>query len=1553
MTGIDWEHHRRELLDIGLRNSLVNYRPSTARGVEVMGESSFSIFEILVGKGKAMSFVAKPGEVAGQDIAGLELTEEEKRDSKLQTGETRGKLLKRLLNTYHAARLHIGERGFNNLFLALGFVKWFESEESEKERIAPLVLVPVTLSRTSVRQQYRLSYNGEDVETNLSLQNKMMADFGIELPSIPEAVEDLDVEDYLAECCNAVSGQEGWEVLPDCIHLGFFSFMKLMMYQDLDLDNWPDEYQPDNHPVFSALDAGSFPGAKEMYPDDQNTDVALKVAEANQVTDADSTQLLAILDTREGRNLVIQGPPGTGKSQTITNLVADAVDAGKKVLFVAEKMAALEVVKRRLDGLGLGNACLELHSHKANKKEVLQELSATLGLQGGKVEELGTGTLQSAIDDLNCYGDALNKPVGDSGISPYQAIGLRSRIQRGEVDLSGIPQEFAPDPKQLADMVLTTPESAFNALRADVRELQCQLGEMGLPSQHPFSGCGLMVCLPNDEARAGEVLAKAKDTCERLNKEFAGVVASRGLHPEETQEGFAQVVELLDLFSNSPDMDGVCLDMEKWRGALVDLPGQLAELEETQAKRKELEGLFYDQAWEADLLGEMQALRDKGNSFWKFLSGDYRNAEKRVKSLCRDGGKVPPSELVMRLEGIQKVKESEKRVSGQDGEMSDLFGSIWRSARSDVGRLQAVVSFLQSLIPFIDDGLIQDFEPQDSAGAKEVKEGLELAEKAFKETRESLFATLEMDAETRHWWECCPYQEVPGWLDSLLQNLTRIHEQVGLNHLSKKLGEAGLEWVVDVAKSWDKGMDCLEDWFCLQWYERLLSIAFNDRPELAGFTSKAYESKIRTFQNLDKALLQANRARIAKKHVVALPSNTNAGGQMGVLLKEMNKKSRHLPIRKLLSKAGLPIQEVKPVFMMSPMSVAAYLEQGGLGFDLVVFDEASQVKPVDAYGAFMRGKQVVVVGDSKQMPPTSFFDSDGGAGEFDEEEDSTAVPADLESILNLMVARGAPQRMLRWHYRSRHDSLIALSNNEFYNGRLHTFPSPYTGHLELGLKFHHLPETQYEPGKAVNPLEAEQVAKQVMAHAIHHPGQSLGVVTFSVKQRDAIMEEVEALRRESAEGEAFFQQHEAEEPFFVKNLETVQGDERDVIFISVGYGKKDDGKMSMSFGPVNQEGGERRLNVLFTRSRMRVETFANFTHSDIDLSRTEKLGPRVLKSFLRYAAEGFLAPGQTDPGVNKGEAFADAVAEALSKEGVDVAKDVGSGGYVLDLAIKDPEKPGKYLMGIECDGSAYQSAQSTRDRDRIRPAVLSNLGWKAYRVWSTDWFRNPVGEIQKIQGAIQAITEPQVETPEPKPATPPQKAPTKKKASPQPDEPPPSNAYVLAKLKIRLPKGKGFEDVPADKVRKWILDAVEQEGPVHQDEVFKRIREALDIPRATKKIKDHFAEALEACLQTWEVLSDEGFLTKPGREVILRDRSGAPSSLRKAPAIPPAEYQLAIKEVVADAFGIQGEEIPKLVVKKFGIKTASKPFIEEVEANLEYMAAEGDLLVKDGSFSIP
>jgi very-short-patch-repair endonuclease len=558
---------------------------------------------------------------------------------------------------------------------------------------------------------------------------------------------------------------------------------------------------------------------------------------------------------------------------------------------------------------------------------------------------------------------------------------------------------------------------------------------------------------------------------------------------------------------------------------------------------------------------------------------------------------------------------------------------------------------------------------------------------------------------------------------------------------ANQLRTVGMEYLVTLCLSGSIGFDSLCSTFDYLFCDTLLRRLFREHPDLWRLSGVTHEEARSQFASLDRSVISLNQLDIAHRASRrSVPAGVRGSvvkdtTQLALVSHEITKQRAHIPIRQLMLRAGPAIQGLKPCFMMSPMSVAQFLAPGQLSFDLVVMDEASQLRPEDALGAVARGTQLVIVGDPKQLPPTSYFQRtlDDEA----EESDEKSAVAEGESILDIALSRYQPVRRLRWHYRSQHHSLIAFSNSEFYDDNLVVFPSAYHDHPELGVKYVEV-KGIYENRR--NALEAERVVDAILEHIVLYPSDSLGVVTMNFDQRELIEELLDMKLKQDSFSSGWIDSRESTpEPFFIKNLENVQGDERDVIFISVTYGPDVQGNYFQRFTGVNSASGQRRLNVLITRAKKRTVLFSSLDPDMIRSESTTPWGVRALKGYMHFAKSGVSVSPQISPGAEPSNEHEAAVGSVLKAQGYDVVPQVGVSGYYIDLAVRHPRKPGAFLIGIEFDGKSYHSGRSARDRDRLRQMTLENQGWKIHRIWSTDWFKNRNAEIERLLHHVRAL----------------------------------------------------------------------------------------------------------------------------------------------------------------------------------------------------------------------
>ena len=716
-----------------------------------------------------------------------------------------------------------------------------------------------------------------------------------------------------------------------------------------------------------------------------------------------------------------------------------------------------------------------------------------------------------------------------------------------------------------------------------------------------------------------------------------------------------------------------------------------------------------------------------------------------------------------------------------------------------------------------------------------------------------------------------------------------------------------------------------------EYYDALINYASSLNSTLSSFKEFKIERLISLFKELDAKMMVENIKKVLKVHYSLMPKINDNSKDMALIRRELNKKRNKMPIRRLLLKASSAILKIKPVFMMSPISVASFLPPKEVVFDLVVFDEASQVRPVEAFGALLRAKQIVVVGDSKQLPPTNFFDN--LTNKYDEVNDEDYDVSNMESILTLLLAMNIPQRTLSWHYRSRNRSLISLSNNEFYEGELKVFPSVYDSDPSKGLVFNYIKDSFYARGTTrVNKIEAKEVIKAVFEHAKNNRDLSLGVASFSLAQQEELYKEFEAQLKKCTDEEvkSFFTMHK-DEPFFIKNLESVQGDERDVIFISIGYGYDEDGHITMDFGPLNKDGGERRLNVLITRAKVKCEVFSNITCNDINLSKTDAKGVVALKRFLDYAQNRIIYLNRNKESCS--DDFIDFIYDKLLDYGYVVDKNIGK-DVGIDLAIFDKAK-NRYVVGLECDGGAYKNLVNTTDRERIRRNVLKSLGWKIYHVWSPDFYRNPKNEFDKILDFIQEASE-EEESEEIKKEF---ELNLKRKQA------------IKVEIKENYVPYKVFQSVKRrakvlleeENLSNLVYKIVKVEAPIHINLLKRRLMDITSV----SKLSDEQVNLLAKVVQEDKFkYKDEFVYLSEGQVYQVRNRSLLDKYSKKVEYISKEEIDEAIRLSLNRGEASTEDEIVKIVFTYFGFNS-SKVLKDLINLEIEKMLSSNILTKED------
>jgi very-short-patch-repair endonuclease len=1522
-----YESLRKKLIQTSLRNRMINYRQPNSRsatGLQIEQESSAQVWTELVGNRKKFGFTGPVDQAAEQsnlDLEHLELALEEPQndtsDLLLLSTLPKSKRESRLLGTFRAAQEQLDERGVNTLFLVLGMLKWKEPEE-QGTHLAPLILIPVALERTN-RGEFKLSYDEGDIGTNLSLQTKLK-ELGLELPDLVTDSADFTPEAYFESVGNTFRELNGWEVLPDSITLNFFSFEKIALFLDLDLARWPENFKPIHDADIAAALGEGYSHGESNLSEQTHLDEVRSVEEAREIFPADSSQLLVLQESKSGTSMVIEGPPGTGKSQTITNLIAEMVSQGKKVLFVSEKMAALEVVYRKLEEAGLENAALELHGNKSNRKKFYEEIKRTWSLRSELADAgIRLELLSQTRQRLNEYVLQLHQPLSPYQVSPRRLMAIACTL----------PEPDEADFESNFDAVLLRNYSwaDFERIRPFLKSVQTKVREIGVPQKHPFWGCALQFCGPEERIQIERSLRLAIEAFEKLETHARGLANKLCISPPTSLGDIAVLNRCVEIAVLAPPLRGVVVKTEVWREKENDIRRSVAVLRSMQDTIKQYKSRIHDHAWGEDWTDVQSAVSRRADSLFGRMAGEYKQSIARISTVNRTSEKISPTAAKEIAKALFKVQLERAEISKIEQQLQALYGVQWVGFESDPNNLEGLLSWMLKISDEIEVGavpasMLNLFEGKlDSKDLQSDSKKLGELDHEFANKLALTIGLLRADGLTL---ERRPIDDIRVQLSNWHSNVTRLTEIVGWNLLLQQPNDQALAGVYELASRWEMAADRLESHVLWNWVRTAIKRAHEERPALNSFDRTSHEQAVNEFKKLDDEVLLHNRARVVCSHLANLPQAGDIGSTAG-LYRQCELRRGHKSVRWAFEKYEEVLLRIKPVCMMSPLSVATYLPcKPGL-FDVVIFDEASQVRPEDALSAIARAKQTIVVGDSRQMPPTSFFDTLAQDDDGEEEGFDESIGR-MESVLALCsaaVQNSHRRRSLRWHYRSLHESLIQPSNRLFYEDKLVIFPSPVYATTEsgsaLGLRFHYNPQATYDRGaqRKVNVQQAEDVARAVVEHLTKRTHESLLVVAFSKDQQQAVQDACEKLIEPGLLAE--YNALHPFEPFKVKNLETVQGDERDVIFISIGYGRDLSGHLSMNFGPLNRESGGRRLNVLITRSKKRTEVFSSIRSGDIIVDEQRESGLRALKVFLEFAETGILEDRRVQ-GEEEDSEFEVQVREGLERRGYSVDIQVGTAGFRIDLAVRHPKKPGQYILGVECDGATYHSARSARDRDKLRQAVLESRGWTLHRVWSTDWWRDRDAALSRCVSAIEAAI-----------------AAYDADESDQISLPPPPHVSEIQiwtdsfapSVVVGAPyqqwdrpfslQGSELHALPAGVMANCVVAVVDHEGPIHIELLVKRIREAAGLGRAGSRIKQAVLQGIGVGVATARLRRIGEFLySMENPKIVARSRESLSSPDNQAERIAPEELDMAVIAILEVAVAASLNDVVTGVRKFFG-----------------------------------
>lgn len=1523
------------LLDTGKRNNLINFSDRRATTAEVLLPYADALFEKI--DGTTIFEVFDPEIIEDEDELDLPSEGEQLQPEVTETADSKAAYvaqysnrikrqnqlllynsatknsLRAVKNISKKAQEFIEETGVNVAYMAFGFIHWKENSTSTQIFRAPILLVPIQLEQSSAIEPIRIHSTGDDWIVNPTFSYKMEAEQGVRLPDY----EDEGLSAYLDKVRKTVAKLH-WDVSAEC-KIGIFSFLKINMYRDLK-DNAaiilanPNVRQLLGEPVELASESDS----SSPRPD-ENPLISL-----HNVVDADSSQLEAIEMAKSGKSFVLQGPPGTGKSQTITNIIAECLSDGKKVLFVSEKLAALSVVYEKLKQAGLSEFCLELHSHKANKKEVIAELCRTLHLERIQVSPKAEREIaikakaQRQLDDyaveLHCQHDV----IGKSLYQLYEAYAALHSVPDMEwivpqLDLKG--ESYLTETGALLEQYVDFLPSVGYDYRKNP-----WYGYIGQDISYQAKGalhnqleqaaqCSVELAPPLQEiSDRYSTICISMDDAHTWLRFFQFAVDSQILTPSLLRED--RLSETLSVLKNLQSLSAEIASCRTVLESTID--GDFSRIDGVEYHNK-LVKLF-------------------SGAFSRLFNAEYKQIVNALRLCKKDGKKPSYQEAVSLTERIAYFQEKTAEYEAAEKPVKSLLGaayqgldSDWEAIAKQMDDLQAIISSGISLGKLLDAPDFSSERTDFSNYAERLNaifaaypvESLQSLANCFDSAIFNLFAS-----------DC---RVVSEKCKDCLRDFDKLENWYHFRNLLSKLEDQEvipyLETVIRQNLESKHIVPAFQKLFYYQWIDSILS----GTPVLANFNRISQDKTVQTFAEKDAEQFEINKVRIRADLSAQRPmlDMIAPGSALSLLLREGEKKRKQKSIRTLLMEAGDLIQKIKPCFLMSPLSVSTFLAADAVHFDVVVFDEASQIFPQDAIGAIYRANQLIVVGDSKQMPPSNFFNT---SVEVEDNDEETGDVTDFESILDL-CATSMQQLRLRWHYRSRYEQLITFSNKNFYDGDLVTFPSSKADTKGVGVDYYHVEDSLFDRKTHTNRKEAEFVVDLIYQNIEDHPERSLGVVAFSVAQQDLIDKLLSKRRQSTPEKEFFFKSNE-KEPFFIKNLETVQGDERDTIIFSVAYGKDAQGRLLHQFGPLNRVGGERRLNVAVTRAKYNVQLVSSMHYTDIDLKRTSALGPKLLREYLDFAENGAIALERAIS-VSAYEQFDSEfeleVCEFLRSKGFQVDTQVGCSGFRIDLGLKLPDSS-DYVLAIECDGATYHASKNARDRDRLRQEILERMGWKFYRIWSTDWFRNPaVEQLRLLEAAAEAVKHPE-------------------KVVPKAEEPKAAEFFEEA-----VPE-KHFEfpvyqeaDLPKLRNQYWPRDfkgmvkaILTVEAPLSEEFLLKRIVSYFGREKVTNAVYKAYEEQMYG-YQKYGIVRRNGFLyLNDGTSVQFR-RSG--SLAREIKYIAPEELAAGMLEILQQNISADKNGLFRSIAQQCGVNRVGKTINIYMEQALDLLK---DSIVVDG-----
>lgn len=1552
-----WE---RKLLDLSLRNNLLNLH--ITRNMLQLVDIDISHLEDTLSDGKSFSILPNPNaevlrkyNLFNQPLHHssplYQLANDELKHNRLLTHYHQQDLDNILVYIHKNAKQATEENGSSTLYLAVGLLKWFDRKAPEQPRYSPILLLPVEISRRSVNSKFMLKSREEETMINITLVEFLRQEYELDLgvlEQLPTDEKGIDVSKVMGILRRAIMQLKGWDVEEQLV-LGNFSFSKLILWKDIavhqkellkndmvrSLVEGKLAFNKNNEQVFTN-DFDGIPSQNVVLP--ISTDVS---------------QMEAVITAQQGHSFILHGPPGTGKSQTITNIIADALYRGKRVLFVAAKKAALDVVQKRLEQIGLAPFTLELHSNKSKKSDVLAQLAKSIDT----AKLVRAADFQQEAQRLDTSKKALNNYVKVLhqkqifGWSLYESISaLENYYDKNFVN------------NLIQEPVLQQLNSTLWQQWVDwLPQFKAVASLVVHPSENPLAALNLAQYSPlvNDEifAQTQKLLNLLLDVEIKSKSLAKNIYFPFSLQTKAEQDQFVEVVnslqklpdiplELIRYFSDKENYD----IYEEWAKLFNQYQTVLSNvlknynrnLLNTDISTTEIQWRQAQQNW---FLPKWLQSRKIKKQLAVYKNTPFEN-NNEVEQLFFYNSQLQEVQRLLQQSHLASVPKALKNLFRE--EQTDL---------SDIGKKAAMVKQISNWANYWSrnalDKWVQAWQDNNFRYSDEIKQ------KNLPYIADFIQLTTSLNQIVKSYETLTGirvnrtdrlYHETIEQLQNILTHLPHLKNWVNYVQLCKQGESLQLQWFVKAFENKTYSIENLEDYFHYTVHLSIAQRIISHHEELSLFNAELFESKIEQYKKIAKDFQYLTIQELRVKLSAQLPNTTTEAMQsseIGILQRAIKNKGRGLSIRKLFDQIPTLLPRLAPCMLMSPISVAQYFDVNTNLFDILIFDEASQLPTCEAVSALARAKQSVIVGDPKQMPPTSFFNTI----KLDEENMDVE---DLESILDDCLSLSVPSRYLLRHYRSKHESLIAFSNVNYYENKLLTFPS--SDDLNRKVKYHHV-EGFYDKGKTrTNKFEADEIVEFIKSHYNNSQKRklSLGVVTFSQSQQNLIEDKLQMLFMSNPKLEEYANVND--EPLFIKNLENVQGDERDIILFSICYAPDEEGKMSMNFGPLNRDGGWRRLNVAVTRARYEMHIFATLQPDHIDLNRTSSEGVAGLKAFLQFAEKGYLnvRPEYFQQSMDQ-QNLSTSICRKLQEKGFDVICDIGTSGFKVDIGIVHPDKPNQYILGIMIDGHYYYNAQTTNDREMVMPSVLKALGWNIHRIWTMDWFENPNKNIELIVEKVKYLqTQPNVkeetiaDTPFESVFEPIKAMSDEGLLNHNTNKQKPYLAVSLNSVPAANSETI-FEFQNRNELKRQIQSLLEIEAPISKGLLYKKVLQAWNTSRAGARL-DKYLEGIIKEMNVIETIHHQPFYWNNNTTLDFYRSNDVEK--RNMEDIAPEEVIVALEEVVTNNFSIDEDELLRYLARTFGFAKVGKQIDILLRYTIDRAMKQGVLIKENGRIKL-